>query len=989
MPVSPMAAIAIPVCTGRSRKRSEEHDMRMKQTSKRIRSLRRRRLALALVGAMAMPVAPALAQTLPDSGSVVSGSATIGSSGNEMTITQTTKGAIIDWNTFSIGNGYGVTFNQQFGNTSVTLNRVVGFGYGLSPSIIDGNLSANGNVFLINPAGITFGSGAVVNVGGLVASTLWMNQGDFESGNYIFNGFNGDTSTSHQVRNNGAITAGAGGVAFVGPTLWNSGSIVANGGNIGFGAGTTVTLDFVGDGLTQVTINAAPTVDSVIVQDRFGTMTADGRQILMRTAATATGTGGGIYVSGNLRAQSILNVNGRIELTSTGGPVMLGAPGILSDAGSPFTAGTIDVSGQANENGGSVLIRGASFAMVNDDDTPFAPTDPTSIGSMINASGGVNGGQIDIGTTAGVLALPLSLIVADGTTGSGGLVRIQAGDDILLAGTDISAASKIASGGAIALQSSAGSIVSTGTLVASGPGTGGTIGLVASAGTIGLDAYVDASGSVNGGQVIASADNILISAASDIRANGGSGNGGSITLAGATSLAAYGLLSAHGGTAGGSIGTFSGDTFDIQGLRVDAGSAAAAGTWTLWAPNISVVDGDDVGPVDGVVQLGQEVQDADINYVLATGTNVTLRAGTAPGDGGYIYFQPGVDIFYDDGTVPLQFRADADGSIYGDDFSISSNAAALSMAFNADSSNLNNGFAGISFSGATFDSSGGNIEFYGQSDLANGVASSYGTGVELIGSTITTAGGNVLIRGASTGDDAGSDSAGVVLSNTSIDAGSGAVAIHGTGEGVTSGVILGFSDITAGAGGVVIDGESTEANGLYGYGSDIVASGGDISLTGIGGAHGVYFDGGLYSYGGDITVHGEGGTYAGVDFSGPVDSGGGDITMYGYSAEAIGLEFGGGYYSGMVSAGGDIALTGYGATGGVALYESNGSGPVALFAPGDVDEIDSGGGDIAIIGTASATDAVGVYLYGIGLVGTSGDVTVDWAWACCSRTARG
>ena len=154
--------------------------MRTKQTSKRIRNVRRHRLALALVGAMAMPAAPALAQSsLPQGGSVVNGSATIGESGSEMTITQTTKGAIIDWGSFSIGSGYGVTFDQQFGDNSVTLNRVVGSGYGLSASVIDGSLTANGNVFLINPAGITFGNGATINVGGLLASTLWMNAGDF------------------------------------------------------------------------------------------------------------------------------------------------------------------------------------------------------------------------------------------------------------------------------------------------------------------------------------------------------------------------------------------------------------------------------------------------------------------------------------------------------------------------------------------------------------------------------------------------------------------------------------------------------------------------------------------------------------------------------------------------------------------------------------------------------------------------------------------
>ena len=102
--------------------------MRMKKTTrKQLRTIRRRRLALALVGAMAMPMMPALAQSLPSGHVVVSGDPVIGGAGNQMTVTQTTKGAIIDWGSFNIGAGYGVTFDQQFGASSVTLNRVVGF----------------------------------------------------------------------------------------------------------------------------------------------------------------------------------------------------------------------------------------------------------------------------------------------------------------------------------------------------------------------------------------------------------------------------------------------------------------------------------------------------------------------------------------------------------------------------------------------------------------------------------------------------------------------------------------------------------------------------------------------------------------------------------------------------------------------------------------------------------------------------------------------
>ena len=119
--------------------------MRMKKTTrKQLRTIRRRRLALALVGAMAMPLLPAMAQSLPSGYTVVNGDPTIASAGNQMTVTQTTKGAIIDWGSFNIGAGYGVTFDQQFGTSSVTLNRVIGFGYSGSPSQINGTLTSNG-----------------------------------------------------------------------------------------------------------------------------------------------------------------------------------------------------------------------------------------------------------------------------------------------------------------------------------------------------------------------------------------------------------------------------------------------------------------------------------------------------------------------------------------------------------------------------------------------------------------------------------------------------------------------------------------------------------------------------------------------------------------------------------------------------------------------------------------------------------------------------
>ncbi|RZA15422.1 MAG: filamentous hemagglutinin N-terminal domain-containing protein, partial [Lysobacteraceae bacterium] len=429
-----------------------------KTTRRQLRTIRRRRLALALAGVLAVPAVPAVAQNMPEAGSVVSGSATINNAGFELIINQASQGAIIDWGSFSIGAGYGVTFNQP-NASAVILNRVVGLlGPGYAPSIsnINGSLSANGNVFILNPSGVVFGNNGTsdqINVGGLIASTLWMNQGNFESS--VANGtpwilFDNGVSTTSYVRNNGSIVAGAGGVGLVSPLVWNRGSITSNGGNILAGAGGQVTLDYDGDGLTQVTINVPSTRDAVIVQDRFGTMTADGGLVALRTAATTAGTGGVIYASGTIRAQTLSNVNGRVELTSNGGLVMLGAPGTFSDVtSSPFTEGHIDVSGGSNQTGGSVLVQGNSVLLVNNDATPFSPTNPLSVGSSIDASGGGSGGQVLIQSATSVLGLALSSIDARGVAnGDGGTIDVLAfGGSALLLGTTTADAGKASGNG--------------------------------------------------------------------------------------------------------------------------------------------------------------------------------------------------------------------------------------------------------------------------------------------------------------------------------------------------------------------------------------------------------------------------------------------------------------------------------------------------------------------------------------------------------------
>lgn len=866
-----------------------------KNTRVQQRILRRRRLALALAAAMAVP--PVVAQSLPDSGTVVSGAASIAPpSGSQLTVTQTSTGAIIDWGSFSIGSGYGVTFDQQAGAASVTLNRVVGYGYGYGPgaSIIDGSLSANGSVFIINPAGITFGGGAQVNVGALVASTMDISNANFDagvaSGSFQFEPMTDVDSQAITLDPGADITTSAGGtVALIGRQVFNQGTITAPGGSVVFGSAENVTLDFEGDGLTMLTIQGPgiarpgsiacpsfPCPGPVLpTLANSGTINADGGQILMRTAASSLG-GGDILNVGTLRAQSLVSRNGRVELTTDG----LVSLGYWSPSADAFT-GELDVSGQSGADGGAVLVRAGDFVMYNNDASPANPTDPASAGSLINASGALRGGVVDIVATNQARVFSLSSILADGAAGSGGRVSLVAG-------------------------------------------------------------------------------NIELGARARISANGAAGAGGRIDVSGNSGLSLFGLLSATGSSAGGIVNTSTlADAFDLRGLRVEAGAPAAAGTWTMSAPYLTVVSGSEAGELDSMVG-GTSLQDAEINHALSNGTSVVLRsAGDVYIDDAQIQTDSGLDLL---------FAIDADGGIGGSGFSIVGMGGRLDMRFNADAAGTDTGFAGISFGNASLDSNGGSILMYGQSDAANGFASSYASGIRLDAVDLATGGGNLLLRGASTGADAGSDDAGVLVSGGSVDVGNGGIRIVGEGAQSVSGVRIGAGALQAGAGGIDIRGlASGSGDGIVLSPYVIAASGGNILLDGRGGGTGVSVSyANLDSGGGDIVVRGEGGAGNGVDLFGSIDSGGGRVSLDGRSVQAVGLVFQAGYAGGIASAGGDISLSGAGATGGTVLI-GNGYGTTTL---------DSGGGAIGISGSATGAGAVGVALSQLPVLAGIGDISV-------------
>ncbi len=241
-------------------------------------------------------VSSALAQeALPTGGQVVSGSATIGANGGAMTINQSSDRMIANWQSFSIGAGNSVTFNQP-GATSTALNRVTG----QDPSQILGNLTANGQVFLINPNGVAVGKTGRVQTGAFVASTLGISNEKFLAGHYNF------TGTGGSIVNEGDIAGGT--VALIAPSVSNAGTIT---GNTALAGGTDVLLDFNGDGLLSVEVKGS-TMET-LVENKGVIKASKGVAILTAKGASAA-MKGVVNNTGTIEANSIGTRDGRILL---------------------------------------------------------------------------------------------------------------------------------------------------------------------------------------------------------------------------------------------------------------------------------------------------------------------------------------------------------------------------------------------------------------------------------------------------------------------------------------------------------------------------------------------------------------------------------------------------------------------------------------------------------------------------------------------------
>ncbi|HEX7890013.1 MAG TPA: autotransporter-associated beta strand repeat-containing protein [Ramlibacter sp.] len=410
--------------------------------------VRRGRLFSDLLVAMLTVFSP-LARALPDTATmnVAAGQVTVDpkSTSNSLVLNQGTNKAILDWRSFNIGTGESVRFVQP-GTSSVALNRISG-----GATSIYGALSANGQVFLVNPAGVLFAPGAQVNVGGLVATTLDLSNNDFLNGKYTFSG-----SSTASVTNQGSLAGRY--VVLAGASVNNAGTIDAQRGSVGLLAGSRVTVDPSGAGLVKFSVDTAA-VNAAIVNS--GTITADGGQVALLASALSDTLPTVINQSGVIRANSIADQNGTIVLSG-------GSTGIVQ------VSGTLEAKGaNAGESGGTVRVLGDRVGLM--------------AGAKVDASGDAGGGTVLVGgnfqgkgaeqnATVTVVQQGASVDASAGTSGHGGKVIVWADDTTTYAGDIKATGGSVGGNGGFAEVSGKKSLGFAGTANLSAPkGTAGTL----------------------------------------------------------------------------------------------------------------------------------------------------------------------------------------------------------------------------------------------------------------------------------------------------------------------------------------------------------------------------------------------------------------------------------------------------------------------------------------------------------------------------------
>ena len=370
----------------------------------------------------------AAAQAGPEDGRIVNGSGSISQSGTHTDIRQNSDFLATHWGSFNIAAHESVQAHQPDASSRLLI-RVDGGG---GATNIAGNYTSNGITILENQNGVQFSRGAIVNVGGLLATSSRIS--GVAGANWQLDGVGG------AVVNHGQITAGAGGAILAAVKVQNTGDITAKGGDVALGAGSSFTVDFagsmVGFEITKAASGASITTTGKIeAQGGIVSLSAQEAQAVRTNVVSVGGVvkatrlerrGGVVYLSGG--TQGIAEVSGDVsasdKVQTTGEYVavkegaVLRAPEIL--VGGDFQGkGDVPTSRRTLVERGALLDAGAEGrVIVWSDETTWFNGDISAPGGFAEVSGkevlaSVHLAGIDVGE---LLLDPADIIIAATST---------------------------------------------------------------------------------------------------------------------------------------------------------------------------------------------------------------------------------------------------------------------------------------------------------------------------------------------------------------------------------------------------------------------------------------------------------------------------------------------------------------------------------------------------------------------------------------------
>jgi filamentous hemagglutinin family protein len=699
-----------------------------------------------------MAATPLLAN--PVGGQVVGGTASISGEGSgAVTITQSTAKAIIDWRSFSIAQGETTTFIQP-GKDAIALNRVTAG----DVSQILGNLTANGQVYLINPNGVVFGASSRVDVAGLVATTAGISNEAFMAGGGTLR-FDQAGKADAQITNDGTINIRDAGIAaFVAPRVRNSGTITAHAGKVAFGGAQAFTLDLNGDNLIRFQVgdeirssltnpdgsSAGALVDvGGVVDVRGGT--------LQLTASAARGViNQSVKVVGFVPAiNATVNGDGSVSLRGAEAP-----PTTTTPSTTPAPTAPLAATGTSFDNAGfgdlaatsTTLATTPSPLTVAPDTIPGTPGAVLTAGTIIIETFGEATGEIEIGKGAsldlsavtnkgsggGTLTIGADRAVLDGTINldgrdsakdsRGGSASVL-GREWVSFGSNLTATG-VKAGGRVTVESGGGLSLAGRISVNARDGKAGNVMIHAVGRAVdSQDAFIDATG-LHGGTISYTSDSQII-ASGAFRASGTLGFGGKIDVTAPRLDLFSSQFYAQGGIAGGTIrigGEYQGGknllTDELtnaqkltatDGVTIDVSSTSLRGSGgdiVVWSDDKTTFFGTTKSQGGTLAGNGGTIEISGAQDLLYRGTVETARGGQR---GGTLLLDPKNITIADQGTSQLSLVLDAfssalprpagevveAGDVFGIAVSLDGNRLAVGAAQDAGAGNLVGGAGAV------------------------------------------------------------------------------------------------------------------------------------------------------------------------------------------------------------------------------------------------------------------------------------------------------